>query len=785
MRVFATVCILIVLPLIYYGWGFPFKKLFFMVESGKIAERVYTADAFRSRRLPLWNPYFDSGHPHAACLQPASWYPPNLLYIVLDPGAATNAIALLHYAMAGIFTLLFVRAIGLPLLAAIFSAICFMFCGYLTARLPFPDILDSSIWLPLALYFTHRIVKGGGIGCIAGLALSLCLQIFGGHVGPVLYTVTVCGAYVIYFAAVDRKKRGGWGKPVAAFAAAAGLGLCLAAVQILPLHEVSALSVKRGIDYAEFTSWSLHPLLLVGLLFPYAFGSNAPGFYQGWYWGPWNYFETSCYAGILPMCLALLAWLTLRRTEQQVRFWGVVAVTAIFLALGRYNPLYRIVYYLPVYNVFRAPARHCLEFSFAVAVLAGFGLRHIMIARDARARRTLKGIAIGLVLITVFSVGGIALLRAVLTRGFAPVFGWMSAFSREIVENVKLSNNAFAVPFFLMLATAAALMLLRFYPRSRPVFALLFALLFVDLFSCGSFYWRHAVSGERMIEERRNFLAPAFQAMRARGGDPAGYRVCSFLRSEDDMHDLGIVHERFGPFKSVNGFGMMLSRDYAEMLGTDIWGDTSEALYRNNRVLSMLGVRYVIARPTDGPFLRGVRDPAGRSCYVEIACAGGAALFENVNAMPRAWCAERAIAVDDFERARSLLWSAEGGPDLAREAIVEGAAGSWGSGAARIAGEAPGRVEVRCESPGGCFLVLSERYFPGWLASVDGAPARLLRTNGILRGVAVPPGARLVTFEYRPRSLLLGAWVSIAACVGICALAIAGRIMRPLRRRRG
>jgi len=784
-RAGAAGCVLALclLAVLYYGWGYPFTKLFFLVEPGKIAERVYTADALRGSRLPLWNPYFDSGHPHAACLQPASWYPPNLLYLVLDPGIATNVIALIHYAAAGIFTLIFVRAIGLSLPASLFSAVSFMFCGYLTARLPFPDILDSSIWLPLVLYFTHRLVTGGGAGCIAGVALSLCFQILAGHAEPALYTVTVCSAYVFYFGVAGRGIRAGWKKPVAAFAAAVCAGLALAAVQLLPLHEVSSLSVKRGIDYAEFTTWSFHPFLFVTLLFPYVFGSNAPGFYTGWYWGPWNYFETSCYTGILPLCLALCAWVLLRRTDRQVRFWGVVAVAALFLALGRYNPLYRIMYYIPVYNMFRAPARHCMEFSFAIAVLAGFGLRHVLAARDARTHRMLRGLAIGLVLAMALSAWGIAVFRAFFTAGFPPAFELMSAFSKEIVENIALSNNAFAVPLFLMLVTAAVLMLLRFRTRGRPVLAILFALLFIDLFSCGSFYWRREKSGARMLDERRNFLAPVLRIMRARDGAPDSYRVCSFLRAEEDMDDLGIVHDRFGAFRSINGFGMMLSRDYAAMLHTDIWGATAEQLYRNNRVLSMLGVRYVIARSGERELLQGVRGPDGRTLYHELFNNGAVALYENVARLPQAWCVGSVRPVKDFGEARSILWDPTPGIDLRSEALVEGGdiRSEGGTGEARVTAYTPERILLDCVASEGGFLVLSERYFPGWKAYLDGRETRIYCTDGILKGIALPAGRHRVEFVYRPLSFTLGACVSGATLLilaAACALSGAAGFRR-------
>ena len=68
------------------------------------------------------------------------------------------------------------------------------------------------------------------------------------------------------------------------------------------------------------------------------------------------------------------------------------------------------------------------------------------------------------------------------------------------------------------------------------------------------------------------------------------------------------------------------------------------------------------------------------------------------------------------------------------------------------------------------FLVLSEMYFPGWHAMVDGVETPIYRTNYLFRGIAVPAGQHTVMFVYRPMSVLIGAGVSLAALVIIGCL---------------
>lgn len=79
---------------------------------------------------------------------------------------------------------------------------------------------------------------------------------------------------------------------------------------------------------------------------------------------------------------------------------------------------------------------------------------------------------------------------------------------------------------------------------------------------------------------------------------------------------------------------------------------------------------------------------------------------------------------------------------------------------------------VTTEQP--CILVLSELDYPGWRATVAGAPAPILRANGILRGLALTPGRHEVSLVFRPTSVYWGAAVSVATVFLAIAWLIVG-----------
>jgi hypothetical protein len=74
-------------------------------------------------------------------------------------------------------------------------------------------------------------------------------------------------------------------------------------------------------------------------------------------------------------------------------------------------------------------------------------------------------------------------------------------------------------------------------------------------------------------------------------------------------------------------------------------------------------------------------------------------------------------------------------------------------GGARIVSWRLDRMEVEVDNKQSGILVVHEAYYPGWVAEVDGQPARILRTNVLFRGVEVGEGRHRVVFRFEPFSL--------------------------------
>ncbi len=172
------------------------------------------------------------------------------------------------------------------------------------------------------------------------------------------------------------------------------------------------------------------------------------------------------------------------------------------------------------------------------------------------------------------------------------------------------------------------------------------------------------------------------------------------------------------------------------------------------------------------------------------SAAGGAHVYENTRAMPRAWLARETLSLgpEDILKAVKTSRLPDGREfDPARTALLEEPSPLQHQGAddatayARVTQLSDTFMEVETTSSAPAFLVTSDAYYPGWEATLDGSErVSLLRADYALRGVAVPAGRHVVRFDFRPKTFYFGAILSAISLAALAALLALGA-RRPLK----
>jgi hypothetical protein len=153
-------------------------------------------------------------------------------------------------------------------------------------------------------------------------------------------------------------------------------------------------------------------------------------------------------------------------------------------------------------------------------------------------------------------------------------------------------------------------------------------------------------------------------------------------------------------------------------------------------------------------------------------------LYRVLESLPRAWLTGRVTLESDMEKTYQLL--AAEGFDVTRQVVLASLpdgfkAAESCSGTTEWRRREPEHLALHVAADGPCVLALSELDYPGWRASVDGVSAPILRTDGILRGLALPSGEHEVVLEYRPVSVWVGAAISVMTLALAAVLLVWGR----------
>ena len=187
------------------------------------------------------------------------------------------------------------------------------------------------------------------------------------------------------------------------------------------------------------------------------------------------------------------------------------------------------------------------------------------------------------------------------------------------------------------------------------------------------------------------------------------------------------------------------------------------------RVLDMLNVGCVLV-----PAL--ARLDVAKLGLVEAARLGLDVASRRASPLPRAFLVRRARAEPDGDAAFDAV--TQPAFDPAEEAVLETDALpplAPGDGSVTVTATAPGAVDVAVETRGAALLVVSQTFFPGWRAAVDGVSAPVERADYVLMAVAIPSGAHRVTLRYRPLAALAGGALSLVGAAAALALVCAPR----------
>lgn len=684
--------------------------------------RFFT-DAVRDGELPLWNPHDRLGYPffadpQAGVLYPLTW--PLAALSALSGGAwwVIPVKALVHLWLLGLGTYVFARRLRLGIAPAYLAGV-FVLLTYPVSKTLWTALTWSMAWAPWALVAVDVWAERPTRRNAAAVALTLGLAQLAGAPGGFFYALLIVapwGAWAI--ATRVRAAGGGLRGPHARALATSGalalvlfLGLVLAQVRATAGLVAETQRAERDLAFVGNTAFG--PDDLFGFLVP-----RMPG--------------EGCYLGWGALLLAAIA-VTAAPTGGALVLAGT-AVLGVLLAFGDQSgflPLSAST--VPLFGLFRRAHRYLYVTTLPLGLVAAHGLAVLSSLGDEARRRVGRGVVLA---------GAVGAL----------IFGLNVVLGAKLPAQAEPLRDAFALA---LVSVVAGAWLVRqaacAEARWRPIFAVLVVVgVSVDLFHA-----RHPA-----LEQNYDPIPKLERDGLARGlaGVP-----------EARIYDRGLIAYRPGIRLGLRDLGgyeddpLALQR-YHRFL------DAARAAPRH---LGHAGVRWLLEAggkglrrtPADAPALR-----AGKGGVTEVLAV----------APTVAWHDTATIARDATDAQARLLAATPGAIAILEEATLSAdqraraVAGDPATPpvAGTVVARARNRVTVDVVAPADGVLVIGEGYGEGWTARVDGAAARVLPANAIVRGVLVGAGAHRVELVYRARGFVaLGALslIALGACLTLLA----------------
>jgi hypothetical protein len=687
--------------------------------------------------LPLWEPNLSLGFPVLAEGQIGAFYPINILLTLLPAHLALNYSVIASFMLAGFWMFIYARSLKRTNFSAFITAITFMFSAFFVVRAKHVNMIASAAWVPFLFWATRKLFQERKLRYATLIGIGLALQFLAGHPEMTFFSLFLFLVYLVFEAFLAVRKDG-----VDTILPLAVLSLCtasvvaagLSAVQILPSLEFTRLTEREEFTVQTATAYPFHPKNLITFISPYYFGNPATGSYREDIRTTGIFWENASYFGLLPLVLAIWAVVsTIRKKPRNpyMLFFMLFALLALLLTLGRYTPIYGWLWQLlPGFQLFRFPNRFNLYVIFSLTLLAG--------------------------------VGADLLVTKLMKYRFASI-------TAKGPEGFKFTWPLKAIPTQTLIA----------------------GFILVDLFVFASSY-NGTLSTQDFLKtpqsvERIRQDESVFRMYSLTQYGPSPYAALGWKK---DPRALLAIRQAIPPNNNVM-FDLAAFNDrswFEGGLGVKRRGKLENWLLNENqnavlvgKVLGTFNVKYILGFAEEiGIEIEKIEEyNLGEDFAVPLN------LFENKQVIPRAVFVPEAEVVQDEDAAFDRLISLEFLPT--KTVILEkepqeippqftGALDMFREeNPVTIAKYEDNEVTIEADIKDHGFLVLSDLFYPGWKAQIDGSDAEILQANYLVRAIELTPGTHTIRFFYDPLSFKIGAIVS-GSTIGIILLIIIVRI---------
>lgn len=802
-RLLFALCLCLILSAYYYPWIAGGRSFY----NGDITYSIeplcrQMGEAFAGGRIPLWNPYLACGYPQIAEVAPGIFYPFHLLFGWMSFSRALALILLSQQLIAGIGAFLLIEGLGWGVLAAATGGLICALNGFMFAVPHIHPLGATAAWLPLLAWLVWRLRTDESIGSPVRLVMCsiiTALFILGGRpeiYGPSLLCIFIYAARPaigLIFNAVTNwdnvheslNYKEAYRSILMLMALVAGV--LLSSPAVFPAAEWAKLSIRSdALNPMHALMWSAnwYDWLCLILPQPLAGGDLSR---VGADMASYSPFITSTMVGSAGVLLAIIGALA----TWWRRRWAALCLLAVaaVMAIGRHTIIVPLLLKsFAMIGMLRFQIKTIILPIFLIALLAAAGVKTLL---DKELRKpqiiAIWGFLLALLFPTAAQYCGWVWLPVhdLAERHLSPPLLWLA---QAYISRASLT--AFAV----VAALVGGSILFHSHKLSRLMFsavvigtvaAPLIIHAFVDTrnFGDADFFKRSSYACDQLhglskgLPDNELRIAQLYDYA---AGPPPWYHAPGHGVTLQDIHQYGRqiltlnTNEDFH-VPSVFAFEARVKGHYeilyelARAMSSPVAGRNSSDVPLH-RLCQVTSTRFVLCqmytsagKPIPG-LNRSLFTVAQESAPLNLR------IWRVNDCLPRAYFRSRWRSIDPRFSAMKEIVDLKSQFDPWRTTFVED--GKKPVAGVQPQGEKPETAEsiqpLQVDEPVpehlilmGSFaedgiVVIADQFYPGWVALVDSAPAKILRVNGFQRGVPVSKGQHTIEFLYRPASLTAG-----------------------------
>lgn len=728
----------------------------------------------------------------------------NIIYLLIPPPTSVAWFIVLHlfFGAAGVYCCC--RLIGASRFASFLGGLIFAVAPENASLINAGHVMKIATisFAPWAFYFFEKAFQTRRLIFFLTTGLVLALQFFNIHWQIAYYTCLGMGVYGVMRSVgiiLEDTREGKKDIP-----RLIGLNLVVllfflstVAISLAPLAEWSKDTnrgvnsganttggsdssggngkAKGGLERSEAMSWSLPPEELGAFVIPGFFGLSRqeggenPTNIMAYYWGRMRFTQTVTYMGLLPWLLLPLP-LIFRRDRYTWLALAAIGVGILF-SMGEYTPFYNFLFdYFPGINRFRVPKMIMFIPVMGLGVMAARGL-DLLLDEEIRRTKQFKNYLYGLLALP-------GLLLVLLGVELAGKGFWLNNFKEIVAQPTRYEQgpqlvgqrwNNLVVETGIAVSVAAAIAAAIFAWSRKWIATGIFPFILLAIY----------LADVGRVNSKFMFLVDAPQTVK--GGKT---QVMEYLLSHGSNQYRVLPMDGGDPMRYVtNGIPVMFTSNAVQQ---QRWQNFLDTFSFTSAMPDMMNVKYLVLSAAE---YEKEKSQFGMKYFPVFQTPRGAeVVLENRTVLPKAWLVPAVARINDLQKTFAILQSPVFDPRKA--AIVESPPPfsmedpnsatplpAQNVSVSRYEGE---RIGVDAQASQNALLVLGEKYYKGWKATVDGKPAEIYPVDHILRGVYLTPGIHKVEFVFDPLPFKVGKWLTLTSFAFFACM-----LVREWRLRRG